>query len=284
MTRENTSAERGLTIAIVNLMPFPESYQHDLELKLKAADPLIRLAWLKLSSKKYSTAQSDLSDYQPWQHLDFSKFDAAIITGAPVEKLSFEDIDFWPELSMLINRLMSLDKPLLGLCWGALAIGHMVGLRSAVHRKKIFGIFHLADISDANKNMAMPFSTYASFELQSLHSALNAGTFSAHYLHPSPTIGIVCLASQSRQLTLCLGHPEYSAQRLTHEWERDQHQQLTDVELPVAFTTELLKGDWLNDCTLFFKHWIFSATRYCQKKSLAHHRIDGEAMLETNNE
>ena len=141
--RASTQDIRPLHIGIVNLMPTKEVTETQL-LRLLSNTPLqIEITLIKMASHVSSnTSQKYLEAfYRTFEEIKGEKFDGLIITGAPVENLEFEDVDYWQELKEIMAWSSKHVYSTLYICWAALAgLYYHYGIGKHALDKKVFGI------------------------------------------------------------------------------------------------------------------------------------------------
>ena len=136
---------RPLNIVILNLMPIKTVTEVQL-LRLLSNSPIqidITLMYPKSHMSKNTSEQYLLKYYETFEEIKDRKFDGMIITGAPVEKLKFEDVDYWGELTEIMDWSKKNVYSTLHICWGAQAgLYYHFGIPKYILSKKMFGIFH----------------------------------------------------------------------------------------------------------------------------------------------
>lgn len=135
---------RPLKIAILNLMPEKIKTETQLARVLGATPLQVEVTLLSLSTHKpKTTSEQHLLDfYHPWKDIQSQKFDGLIVTGAPIEKLPFEDVRYWPELCDIFDWSLSNAHATFNLCWGAqAALYHFYGIPKYQLPEKAFGVF-----------------------------------------------------------------------------------------------------------------------------------------------
>ena len=135
---------RPMRIALLNLMP--EKIKTETQIaRLVGSTPLqVEMTLLKTSSytPTNTSAEHMLAFYKPWQEVADEKFDGLIVTGAPVEEMEFEDVDYWPELSEILDWSKSHVFHTFNICWGGqAALYHHYGVPKHALGKKLSGVF-----------------------------------------------------------------------------------------------------------------------------------------------
>ncbi len=135
---------RPLRIALLNLMPKKIQTENQFA-RLIGATPLqIDLNLIRMSDHKTrnTAAEHMESFYRPFSEVKDEKFDGLIITGAPIEHLEFEDVDYWNELTEVMNWTQTNVHSTMGVCWGGMAmINHFHGVKKHMLDDKAFGCF-----------------------------------------------------------------------------------------------------------------------------------------------
>ncbi len=135
---------RPLKIAILNLMPEKIKTETQLARVLGATPLQVEVTLLALTTHKSKTTDEQhlLDFYHPWTEVKDQKFDGLIITGAPIEKLDFEDVNYWDELCQIFDWSRTNVEGCFNLCWGAqAALHHFYDIPKYRLSDKAFGVF-----------------------------------------------------------------------------------------------------------------------------------------------
>jgi homoserine O-succinyltransferase len=152
--------------------------------------------------------------------------------------------------------------PVLGLCWGGLAVGELLGIKKVNYSKKLFGVFEATDLTkgmlgDCKNNMFFcPQSRFAGIEDCEFEQVLNNGNLIP--LAYGKETGYFVFQSVDKLLTAHLGHPEYHKERIVEEYFRDKLLKITNVTSPVNFNVDTPKNTWKNHRKKFFLYWLLS--------------------------
>lgn len=248
---------RALEILIINLMPTKIKTENEI-LSLLANSPLqINITLL--------TTQSYVGKNTPKSHLDkfyvhFEKiinknFDGAILTGAPIEHLDYEEVKYWRELVEIMDYLRHNCTSSLYLCWGAMAgLYHFHKIPKTSLKQKLSGIYEhniinsdvlLSGLGDIVK---IPHSRYSGIDESRISPNLKVllqGTQSG-----------ISLLKDSKDIFM-LGHPEYSKFTLRDEYERDITKGIK-IDAPHNYIRENgeIKFDWRSDSSVIFSNWL----------------------------
>lgn len=259
LARPAPSGASALRVGIVNIMPRLEAYEPLLLRRLADAPHVVEPVFLRLESHSYTS-----SDHA---HLDrfYRTFDQAgtldglIVTGAPVEELEFEDVQYWRELSSILNRARERIPSTLGICWGGLALGAVLGVPKRALERKLFGVFaHEALERDrllpGEGAFSCAHSRHAGCDDAALERAAGAGR--VRLLGRAGDAGYAVFASADYRFVAHLGHPEYEVDRLVFEWERDEKAGRTDVPTPHGVDLARPETTWRADSDAFFASWL----------------------------
>lgn len=251
-------------VGIINLMPKAESYESYLLRPLGNAATLVEPVWLRLESHGYSSSnQAHIQQhYRTFaQALGEGQFSGLILTGAPVEELSFERVHYWQELTRILEFAQRNFRSTLGLCWGGLALAKLVGIDKVLFQKKLFGVFlnrnlnHTHPISgEFDDSFSCAHSRHSGTSNRALEDASDRGL--VNLLSHGPETGYSLFESSDRRLLMHLGHPEYEANRLVHEWQRDRALGRNDVEPPANFDPDRPLNLWRSHRNALFAEWL----------------------------
>lgn len=251
---------RPLKILIANLMPQKITTEIQL-LRLLSQSPLqLDVTFLKMRHHASKTTSASHLDtfYQEFSAVKAANFDALIITGAPVEKMAFDHVDYWQELTTVMEWSKSHCTSVLHICWGAQAgLFYHYGIDKVLQPEKIFGIFpqqvELADrlVAGFDDLFYMPHSRYTGIETEKLTPAGLNVIATGEVTGPS----IIC--SADRKQLFVLGHFEYQTETLQVEYERDQEKGIATAAPENYFVADgKIFNRWRAHATLFFMNWI----------------------------
>ncbi len=253
-----------LRVGVLNVMPKAESYEPYLLRPLAHYELVIEPVWIRLESHSYSSSNPTHIErhYRSFeQALAQGPLSGLILTGAPVEELSFEAVHYWPELSTILEFARHQFKGTLGLCWGGLALAKMLGLEKVLFPRKLFGVFQnrsLSSLHPVTGNFDDAF-----FCAHSRHSGISDATLEeasdrglVNLLSHGPETGYSLFESADQRYLMHLGHPEYEPSRLVHEWVRDRDLCRTDVEPPANFDPERPSNVWRSHRNELFTQWL----------------------------
>ncbi len=210
--------ERGeLRIGVVNLMPYKDEVEYQFFTVLGRYGKKVEVEFLYPSSHKPKNSSVDylLKNYFPLSSYRERGYHGVIVTGAPVEELPFEEVDYWKELYEFFREN---TLPSIYICWGAQgALYSKYGVEKFPLKRKLFGIYH-------HKNFKNPF---IKGDFKAPHSR---GTYNKReciegaglkILNYSEKAGVYMCSSPDYREIFISGHGEYQRERLQYEYERD---------------------------------------------------------------
>lgn len=266
--RAATQDIRELQIAILNIMPNKEDTELQL-LRLLSNTPLqVRVTFLRLDSHTYKNTPEEYlrQFYKPFSEVRDQRFDGLIITGAPVENLPFTDVDYWDELTAIMDWSSTHVTSTVHICWAAQAgLYHHYGIEKHPLPKKLSGIYRHTTLyveepvtRGFNDRFFAPHSRYTGVDREDIvrHPELTI-------LVDSDNAGVYLIQDkQAGRLFIC-GHPEYSRMTLDAEYRRDLKKGI-NPELPVHYyrDDDPEKGpvfQWKAHAYLLFSNWL----NYC---------------------
>lgn len=266
-TRSLSQDIRPLRVAILNLMPIKITTETDL-IRLLSNTPLqIDVTFMKLKSHtpQHTPIEHMKQFYIPFDELRSQKFDGMIVTGAPVEGMKFEEVNYWQEISDIFTWARTNVTSTLYICWAAQAtLYHFYGIDKHALDKKIFGVFKQT-INPEFENIqlfrgfdsifAMPHSRHTENKRNDI---LKVPEISI--LADSEESGPSILMARNGREIFITGHMEYNPDTLDAEYRRDLGKR-DDVELPKNYYTDNdpEKGPlvtWRAHANLFYHNWI----------------------------
>lgn len=256
---------RPLKIAIVNLMPTKITTETQL-LRLLSNSPLqLEIDLVKMNShESKNTPNEHLTEfYTRFQDIKNSKYDGMIITGAPVENLDFEDVDYWDELKEIMEWSKTHVTSTLHICWAAQAgLYYHYGIPKYSLPKKCFGIFkHHVNRKTAKLVRGFDNEFYAP---HSRHTAINSEDIDKvpelEILAESDEAGVYIVFSKGGRRIFVTGHSEYDATTLHEEYMRDLAKG-KDINIPKNYypnddPTQPPLVRWRSHANLLFSNWL----------------------------
>ncbi len=264
-SRAHSQEVRPLKIVVLNLMPLKITTETDL-IRLLSNTPLqMNVTFMKLRSHtpKNTPIEHMMAFYKDFAELRKQKWDGMIVTGAPIEQLSFEDVNFWPEIRDIFTWARTHVTSTLYICWAAqAALYHFYGVPKYDLDKKRFGIFKqyplvkdLPIFRGFDDVFMMPHSRHTE-----IRRADVARVPDLTLLAEGPESGVSMVMARGGREFFVTGHLEYAPNTLDTEYRRDLGKR-DDVELPVNY---YLDNDpakkplvtWRSHANLLFANWI----------------------------
>jgi homoserine O-succinyltransferase len=266
---------RPLRIVLLNLMPLKIKTETHL-LRLLSNSPLqvevVLLHTVNHTSK--NTPKDHLKTfYKTYEEIKENKFDGMIITGAPVELLEFEDVDYWGELQQIMDWTKSHVTSTMFICWGAQAgLYHFYNVPKYTIDKKMFGVFRH---SVTNSKIPLIRGFDEEFDApHSRHTEIRSEDVLKHkelvMVSESEEAGVYIVMAKSGRQIFVTGHSEYDPSTLKEEYERDIAKGM-DIEVPKNYFPEndpskTPRVRWKSHANLLFANWlnyyVYQATPY----------------------
>ena len=263
--RASSQDIRPLRIGILNLMPLKIMTETDL-LRLISNTPLqIELDLIDTASHvSRNTPREHIEEfYKTFDEIRDRNYDGFIITGAPVEKVQFEEVDYWQELCEIFNWARTHVTSTLYICWAAFAgLYHHYGVQKRVLTHKISGVFrhkvkdrHNPIFRGFDDEFYVPHSRFSEWNRPDVE-AVDGLTI----LSESPESGIYMVMARGGREFFITGHSEYSAGTLDFEYKRDLEKGLSP-SIPIHYYVgdDPEKGPlvrWRSHANLLFSNWL----------------------------
>ncbi len=267
MTDERASSQdiRPLRIAILNLMPTKVVTETQL-LRLIGNSPL-QVEIILLRSKNHdskNTPQSHLDAfYQTFDDIRHTNLDGLIITGAPVEKLDFQQVDYWDELVEIMEWSKSHVFSTFHICWAAQAgLYYHYGIRKSPVSKKVFGVFS-HQIDDKSTQLTRGFDDVF-YAPHSRHTTVFREDISANpelkIIASSKEAGVYIVMAKNGRQIFVTGHSEYDPETLKYEYDRDIAKGLS-IQIPCNYYPNDDPSlapivQWRSHANLLFNNWL----------------------------
>ncbi|HET7831345.1 MAG TPA: homoserine O-succinyltransferase [Gallionella sp.] len=259
---------RSLRVAILNLMPTKIATETQL-LRLLGNTPLqVEVVLLRTASyeARNTTAEHLVNHYLTFDDIRDERFDGLIVTGAPVELLEFEEVDYWQELTHIFDWAETNVQSTLYLCWGAQAgLYHRYGVPKYTLQRKMFGIFEhhtlhpeLPLLRGFDATFYAPHSRHTGIRPEELGKVGDL-----RILASSAAAGVHLIASRDCRHIYVTGHPEYDPLTLSGEYARDLGRGL-DIQVPENYfldddPQQSVQVRWRSHAHLLFANWL----NYC---------------------
>ena len=263
--RASSQDIRPLRIAILNLMPLKIMTETDL-LRLISNTPLqIELDFIDTDShvSKNTPREHIETFYKKFDDIKHNNYDGLIITGAPVEKVAFEDVDYWQELTEIFDWAKKHVTSTLYICWAALAgLYHHYGVPKYVLDRKISGVFkhHIDDelnpiFRGFDDVFYVPHSRYSEVRREDIEKIDGL-----KIIAESDESGIYMVMARGGREFFITGHSEYSPGTLDFEYHRDLEKGINPA-IPANYylnddPTQQPIVRWRSHANLLFSNWL----------------------------
>ncbi len=264
-TRADNQDIRPLKIIILNLMPTKLETETQL-LRLLSNSPLqIDIDFLQVATHEAKNVSKSHMDkfYNVFEDIKDNKYDGMIITGAPVEQMPFEEVDYWDELCTIMEWSKKNVYSVMHICWGAQAgLYYHYGIKKYPTDKKIFGIFPHFCLDDTHPLMRGLDDIY--YVPHSRHTQIKRGDIAQikdlQILSYSEDAGVHIVADMECRKFFITGHSEYDRDTLAKEYFRDIDKGL-DIEMPINYFPNndpkaVPKMTWRGTANLIFNNWL----------------------------
>lgn len=264
-TRAMTQDIRPLQILLLNLMPDKIVTETQFA-RLLGNTPLqieLELIHTKTHKSKNTSKDHMLSFYKTFDDVKHRSFDGMIITGAPVEQMPFEEVEYWDELCSVMEWSKTHVTSTFHICWGAQAgLYYHYGIQKKQLDEKLFGVFeHKVDHKGSILFRGFD-DTF--FIPHSRHTAIDAEEVKRHpeikILSTSEKAGIYAMSTPRGKQIFVTGHSEYDADTLKREYERDKRLGL-NIKVPENYfpdddDTKEPEVKWRSSANLLFSNWL----------------------------
>lgn len=264
-SRANRQDIRPLEIAIVNLMPTKIATETQL-LRLLGNTPIqvnITLLRAEGHESKNTSARHLERFYKTFSQVRHRAYDGMIITGAPVEQMPFEDVDYWDELKEIMNYAAARVHSTLFICWGAQAgLYHLYGIPKYPLTEKLSGIFQHVIVQPGRKLFRgfddvfhAPHSRHTEVRRQDID---RVGELEV--LAESDEAGVLAVGTRDGKKLFITGHLEYDPETLDTEYRRDLAKGM-EIRQPAHYyphddPERAPLVNWRAHAHLFFSNWL----------------------------
>ena len=256
---------RPLQILLVNLMPTKEITETQILRALSNSPLQVNLTLIHTASRKAKNTDEQYLEtfYRTFDEVKDQFFDGMIITGAPVELMPFEEVDYWPELVEIMNWSEEHVNSTFYICWGAQAgLYYHYGLKKHLLDKKVFGVFE-HHVMNRKVPLVRGFDDYF-MAPHSRHTEVRAEDIrkipDLTILAESDEAGVfLAIADEGRRIFV-MGHPEYDRVTLDKEYKRDKEKGLP-IDLPVNYypdddDTKKPRLEWRSHGNILYSNWL----------------------------
>lgn len=263
--RASTQEIRPLKIVVLNLMPLKITTETDL-VRLLSNSPLqIEIDFMKLKShnSKNTPIEHMMAFYKTFDKIKTSNYDGMIITGAPVEHLEFEQVNYWEEITRIFDWARTHVTSTLYICWAAQAgLYHFYGVPKYPLNEKMFGVFEHKTYDKLNPIFRgfddvfhVPHSRHTEVRREDILKAPDLTLLSE-----SEESGVYMVMARNGRDFFITGHSEYSAHTLDTEYKRDVKKGLS-IKIPQNYYIDdnpenepLVR--WRSHANLMFTNWL----------------------------
>lgn len=266
---------RPIEIAILNLMPLKEETELQLLRSLSNTPLQVNITFLMVTShESKNTATSHLNQfYITFDDVKKRSFDGMIITGAPVEQLEFEEVDYWEELTRIMEWTKTNVTSTIHLCWGAqAAMYYHYGIQKNPLDRKMFGLFwhkvlnrKVPLVRGFDDMFLAPHSRHTEVPRESIQACKDL-----MILADSDEAGVFLAMNKDGRQIFVMGHPEYDRVTLDGEYKRDVGKGL-DIEMPLNYyqgnnpenkPVLMWRSHANNMYTNWLNYYVYQATPY----------------------
>ncbi len=278
-TRAITQDIRPLHILLLNLMPTKIVTETQLARLLGNTPLQVELHLMRTAThESKNVAEEHLTSfYRSFEDYKDDYFDGMVITGAPVEKLEFEDVDYWEELCEIMEWSKTHVHSTFHICWGAQAgLYYHYGIKKYPLDEKLFGVFpHKADyvrsilLRGFDEVFNVPHSRHTTVKRSDIEAVPELKIIAS-----SDKAGVYAVSSKNGKQIFITGHSEYDGDTLEREYLRDKN-----AGLPISVPENYYPGDddtksplvtWRSHANLLYSNWlnyfVYQTTPYDIKK------------------
>lgn len=266
---------RPLQICILNLMPVKQDTELQLLRSLSNTPLQVDVTFMKMNSHlSLNTSATHLNKfYDTFDDLKSNKYDGLIITGAPVEQIPFEEVDYWKELCEIMEWSKAHVHSTFHICWGAQAgLYYHYGIKKHLLPEKLSGIYNHRVLVPHHKLMrgfddtfTIPHSRHTGIDEEALKRCRGL-----EVLAVSEIAGSCVICSRNGRQVFVTGHAEYDRDTLAKEYFRDKNKGL-NPNVPYNYfpnddASKTPPMIWRSNATLLYTNWlnyfVYQATPY----------------------
>ena len=263
--RAMTQDIRPLKIVLLNLMPNKIDTETQFS-RLLGNTPLqveLELIHTRSHKSKNTSPEHLLAFYKCFDDIKHKKYDGLIITGAPVEKMAFEEVEYWEELCEIMEWSKSHVHSTIHICWGAQAgLYYHFGIEKKMLPEKLSGIYkHIVDKKTSilfrgfDNEFFVPHSRYTGIDRAAVEADPRLKLISS-----SEKAGVYAIATENGKQVFITGHPEYDPLTLKKEYERDLAAGINPNVPENYFENDDPNGEvlvrWRAHANLLYSNWL----------------------------
>src|SRR5579862_1864433 len=256
---------RPMRVAILNLMPTKIATETQILRLIGNSALQVDVTLLRTTSHEARNASADhlLKHYCSFEAVRNERFDGLIITGAPIEHLDFETVDYWTELTQILDWATTNVVATFSICWGAqAALYHYYGIPKYPLPQKLFGVFEHRTVTPTERLLRgfddrfyAPHSRHTEFRRDDVEKVPDL-----RVLADSEIAGIYLLSSGDGRRVFVTGHSEYDALTLNSEYQRDIGRGL-NIAVPRNYFPEddaskPPRVRWRGHASLLYANWL----------------------------
>ncbi len=264
-TRAITQDIRPLKILLLNLMPTKIATETQIS-RLLGNSPLqveLELIHTKSHQSKNTSASHLAEFYKTFDEVKHQKFDGLVITGAPVENLPFEEVDYWEELCQIMEWSKTNVTSTFHICWGAQAgLYYHYGIEKVPLPEKMSGVFeHIKDyprsilLRGFDDEFWVPHSRNTTVRREDIEAVPDLRIIAS-----SPEAGVYAVTTPNGKQIFITGHSEYDGETLKNEYLRDQNAGINPKIPKNYFPEDDPKQDpivrWRSHANLLYSNWL----------------------------
>lgn len=264
-TRAITQDIRPLKLLILNLMPLKIDTEIQLTRMLGNTPLQIEIELIKTSTyeSKNTSAEHLLAFYKTFDEVRDKTFDGLIITGAPVEQMEFEEVEYWEELCEIMEWSKKNVTSTFHICWGAQAgLYYHYGIKKYPLEKKLFGVYpHTVEYKNSilmrgfDDTFYVPHSRHTTIKKEDIEKVPELKILST-----SPQAGVYAVSSKNGRQIFITGHSEYDPGTLKKEYLRDKNLGLP-IDIPENYfpdddDTKEPISTWRAHANLLYTNWL----------------------------
>lgn len=265
--RANRQDIRPLELAIVNLMPTKVKTETQILRRISNTALQVKIDFVKTKShESKNTSKEHLENfYVTLDDIKNKKYDAMIVTGAPIENLEFEEVDYWDEMLEILEFAKKNVYSTMFICWASqAALYHYYGIGKKKLDKKLFGVYKCNLEKDSiitngfDDEFFVPHSRHTYSSLEEVRSVEDLIVLSS-----SQDVGLNIASTKDERFIFLTGHGEYDEDTLEQEYLRDKNLGL-DIEVPINYyrnndPNSEISVKWKAHSNLLFSNWL----NYC---------------------
>ncbi len=247
----NFTDKRGdLKIGVINLMPFKDEVEYQFFSIFNTTESVVELEFLYPETHTFKNTSVDYikSNYYPIKSSSERNYDGIIVTGAPVEEIPFEEVNYWKELDDFYKNN---DIPSIYICWGAQgALYSKFGIEKYSLDEKLFGVYNH---EGENRFFANGFLTPHSRNTYNKRECIEKKDL--EILSYSREAGVYACSTRDYKHIFLSGHSEYQRERLNYEYQRDM-KNIPYNYFPNDDPSIKPNFSWKKGRDIFYKRWI----------------------------